>query len=221
MANERKYFVLCADNCKFESMTKEQILTAILQAISTGEIKDVDTGFVTTVKEQNSGAGLSFWVGTQAQYNAIETKIANCFYIITDDTTAEELNKKIVETDKRLEALEIDYIVEQGVNGIWNYRKWNSGIIECWGKAVGKTAPNNETSPYPWNSVELPCPLVTMNYVNIQACDTDSEGWKVDRVLPEFKGGKDLTVLEFVAYSINSEKSTSINYSINVKGTWK
>ena len=27
----------------------------------------------------------------------------------------------------------VDYIVEQGVSGIWSYRKWNSGIAECWG----------------------------------------------------------------------------------------
>ena len=27
-----------------------------------------------------------------------------------------------------------DYIVEQGTSGIWTYRKWNSGVAECWGK---------------------------------------------------------------------------------------
>jgi hypothetical protein len=26
-----------------------------------------------------------------------------------------------------------DFVVEQGVNGIWTYRKWHSGIAECWG----------------------------------------------------------------------------------------
>ena len=26
-----------------------------------------------------------------------------------------------------------DYVVEQGASGIWTYRKWNSGIAECWG----------------------------------------------------------------------------------------
>ena len=26
-----------------------------------------------------------------------------------------------------------DYVVEQGISGIWTYRKWNSGIVECWG----------------------------------------------------------------------------------------
>ena len=26
-----------------------------------------------------------------------------------------------------------DFVVEQGTTGIWTYRKWNSGIAECWG----------------------------------------------------------------------------------------
>lgn len=25
-----------------------------------------------------------------------------------------------------------DYIIQQGVSGIWTYRKWNSGMAECW-----------------------------------------------------------------------------------------
>ena len=25
-----------------------------------------------------------------------------------------------------------DYVVAQGTSGIWTYRKWNSGIAECW-----------------------------------------------------------------------------------------
>ena len=28
----------------------------------------------------------------------------------------------------------VDYVVEQGTSGIWTYRKWNSGIAECWGQ---------------------------------------------------------------------------------------
>lgn len=30
-------------------------------------------------------------------------------------------------------ALKVDYIIEQGTSGIWTYRKWNSGMAECWG----------------------------------------------------------------------------------------
>ena len=25
-----------------------------------------------------------------------------------------------------------DYVIEQGTSGVWFYRKWNSGIAECW-----------------------------------------------------------------------------------------
>ena len=41
-----------------------------------------------------------------------------------------DLKKQI---NKLLEAVSVDYIVEQGTSGIWTYRKWNSGIAECWG----------------------------------------------------------------------------------------
>lgn len=27
----------------------------------------------------------------------------------------------------------VDLVVEQGTSGIWTYRKWSSGIAECWG----------------------------------------------------------------------------------------
>lgn len=102
MADERIYYVLCADNCKFESMTKEQILAAIEQAVSTGEIKNVDTGFVTRLKEQNANKALTFWVGTTAEYNAIPQKVENCFYILTDDTTAEDINTRFTEFETEL-----------------------------------------------------------------------------------------------------------------------
>ena len=35
--------------------------------------------------------------------------------------------------NKIAQRLGVDYIVEQGESGIWTYRKWASGIAECWG----------------------------------------------------------------------------------------
>ena len=29
-----------------------------------------------------------------------------------------------------------DVVVEEGTSGIWSYRKWNSGIAECWGRSA-------------------------------------------------------------------------------------
>lgn len=89
------FYVICDDDSKHESMTKEQILAAIAQAIETGSIGDCDTGFVTKVKELNGGRAVTFWVGTQAQYNALAEKAENCVYIITDDTTGEDLLRAV------------------------------------------------------------------------------------------------------------------------------
>jgi hypothetical protein len=37
-------------------------------------------------------------------------------------------------------AIKEDLVVEQGTSGIWEYRKWYSGKVECWGRwAVGVT----------------------------------------------------------------------------------
>lgn len=85
------YYVICEDNCKFESMTKEQIINAIYNAISTGDVGDVDAGFITKVKAVNSEKYITFWLGTRAEYNALATKSENCLYIITDDDSYEQL----------------------------------------------------------------------------------------------------------------------------------
>lgn len=104
MTDERKYYVICADNCKFESMTKEQILTAIEQAINTGKIHNVDSGFITKIKEINHNTVLSLWIGKQAEYNALEEKPKDCFCIITDDTTAEDIAKALSDMQEIIDA---------------------------------------------------------------------------------------------------------------------
>ena len=130
---KKKVFVFCGDDCKSEGMTKQQILTAIEQAISTGKITDVDTGFVTTIKEKNHLVGLSFWVGTQAEYNALPEKANNCFYIITDDTSFADVVAVVEQHTNAIENLSVDYIVERGSSGGFTYEKWNSGKAVCFG----------------------------------------------------------------------------------------
>lgn len=36
-----------------------------------------------------------------------------------------------------------DYIVEQGTSGIWTYRKWASGVAECWAKITQTVTPGD------------------------------------------------------------------------------
>lgn len=87
MADTPKVYVFCDANCKWEGMTKEQILTAIMQAVNEGTIGDIDTGFITTIKTIN-GEPLKFFYGTQAAYNDLsDEEKANLYPVITDDTT--------------------------------------------------------------------------------------------------------------------------------------
>lgn len=60
-----------------------------------------------------------------------------------------------------IELTQSDWIVEQGTSGIWTYRKWSSGISECWGKWTGTLSHNatalggyqyvTDALPYPAN----------------------------------------------------------------------
>lgn len=99
------YYVLCDDDSRHESMTKEEILAAITQAVSGEAVIDPDAGILTKVKETNSGGYITFWVGTQAQYNALNGEIVqNCLYIITDDTLRSDIENAVAGVEARIEA---------------------------------------------------------------------------------------------------------------------
>lgn len=103
--SERNYYVICDDNCKFEAMTKEQIITAIAEA--TGETPThIDDAFITKIKEMNKNAPLKMWIGTSAEYNALQNKEPNCLYFLTDETNLEEMQTQILEIDDRLQTAE-------------------------------------------------------------------------------------------------------------------
>ena len=42
-----------------------------------------------------------------------------------------------------------DFPIEIGTSGIWTYRKWSSGVAECWGKLS-----NQKTTP-PWSNMQV------------------------------------------------------------------
>lgn len=104
-------YVLCDNNCKYEGMTKEQILAAITQAVESGTIGNCDTGFITTIKTIN-GLPLKFFVGTQAEYDLLSKDAKqNLFAIITNDTTKEgllnainELSEKVTNIDTKVDS---------------------------------------------------------------------------------------------------------------------
>lgn len=103
--SERTYYCFCDDNCKFETMNKEQILTAITQAASGSAVIDPDAAVISKVRETNGGGAVTFWVGTQAQYNALQgNTVKNCMYIITDDTLRKDIEAALKDVESRIAA---------------------------------------------------------------------------------------------------------------------
>lgn len=57
-----------------------------------------------------------------------------------------------------------DCVIEQGTSGIWTWRKWQSGIAECWGTYTASIAVNVSSGSYGGyrsngNSASLPSGL--------------------------------------------------------------
>lgn len=88
-------------------LTEQQIITLVNNIITTGSVGNIDTGFVTTIKEQNAGKALQFWIGTQAEYNAIAEPVANMFYIVTDDPYKQNVQDAIDAINARIDEIEI------------------------------------------------------------------------------------------------------------------
>ena len=133
MADERKFYVYCDDDCKFESMTKEQIIAAIAEA--TGNTPtEIDNAFITKIKEMNAGKSVMFWVGTEAEFNAlspapevktIRIKISEdgMLYICNDNSenenyvpTTRKINGKELTEDIEIDAESVGAIPKTGLS---------------------------------------------------------------------------------------------------------
>lgn len=107
-------YAMCANNCKYETYTREQIATILQQLIDGGSLAGIDptlSPIVALVRETKSNADLSFWLGTEAEYNALDpAPDAALFmgrvgadgkiYFCTDDTTLQGWYDNIVQDAK-------------------------------------------------------------------------------------------------------------------------
>lgn len=114
MSTTPTVYAICDNNCRYETLTREQILTAIMQAVNEGTIGDIDAGFITTVKTIN-GRKLKLFVGSQSEYETLtDDDKQNLFAVITNDTTKEGINAVLDGLESDLDGLEtkINKIVE-------------------------------------------------------------------------------------------------------------
>lgn len=104
------YYVIDDDDCKYEGMTKEQILSAIEQGLAQGYVSDPDSAVFSKIKEMRANAATQIWVGTEAQFNAISPAPAvgksvvrvgadGVLYLCSDDSTLNDLSEHLNDTN--------------------------------------------------------------------------------------------------------------------------
>ncbi len=115
-----------------------------------------------------------------------------------------------------------DWIVEQGTEGIWTYRKWNSGIAECWGLAEisGLTWSSYTTGGIAtsYNSSPAQIPMPTSLFTNIISITANTHyagsnvGWVANTTF-----STTAVLLTFV----RNGTTGVMRAFINIKGSWK
>ena len=113
------FYCVCDDDCRYETMTKEQILTAIEQALEQGYVSDPDGAVFSRIKEVRANGTAQLWLGTEAEFNAIgpapTTNLSlvrvgadGVLYICTNDTTLNRILSFAV----------ADEVTEDGTNAV-------------------------------------------------------------------------------------------------------
>ena len=131
-------------------------------------------------------------------------------------TALPQLEKRIAE----LEEKRADYVVEQGTDGIWTYRKWASGIAECWGDTGVITITNYNTynNMYGYmTSVTLPQGLFINAPIFTYSAYVDN-GFALTGTVNT--GSHTTTTLALYALS-SATGSKPTRWLVDAKGRWK
>ena len=108
-----------------------------------------------------------------------------------------------------------DFVVQNGVSGMWTYRKWKNGVAECWGRTslAGSTTMSEL-------QISLPFTFSSSDY--IVTVSPSINGTIVSRYLVGTSAGNDgRTTTSFKIAHQTSTASYSVSYMINVIGRWK
>lgn len=111
-----------------------------------------------------------------------------------------------------------DYVVEQGTLGIWTYRKWDSGIAECWlstEQSLTCAAPKSLMGGY-YSSVDLETPFTFASYLGGVGDSALGTGVGFTNVRPQSSNSK------ISVYSWGNQNVATINiFAIYLFGRWK
>lgn len=105
-----------------------------------------------------------------------------------------------------------DSVYDVGTSGIWRYRRWESGLAECWGQfdTTGGT------------TVTLPFTMADANYTVTYAFTNNGQAVKKSWIGGwDGKNGKNVAYFPLIIQRESGHESTSIRADFVVRGRWK
>jgi len=113
-----------------------------------------------------------------------------------------------------------DYVVAQGTSGGWRYRKWNSGIAECF--LSSEVVPTNGAGEK-YHSVTLPFAFYNNSYhVSVSGVKAAHQNYAHDFLLGDSSSndGRTTTSIMF-HFQYSSDTAYNVGFTIFVMGRWK
>lgn len=117
-----------------------------------------------------------------------------------------------------------DFIVEQGTSGTWTYRKWNSGIAECWGFVTGPTLEKVEIINYTTFTTALPSGLFVTRQCAYYSLGKNA--WAMCTVYDNTSNDAGYSndnnnIKTTIWWRVNDSSVHDISFYVRVIGIWK
>ena len=102
-----KHIIDDADKNKYEALSKAEVIALLQQVIESGQLPEGELeGLVLSLKNPIDNLNYKIAFCSQAKYNelkAAEQLETNCYYIITDDTSYDDINNAIQQINRDIE----------------------------------------------------------------------------------------------------------------------
>ena len=186
-------------------------------------INSITSNMGTTIKKHNSFSSVNAINVTDEDTNLLQVDWNG--RVTGSDMSSTEITEFINSIGTPTGNLPVDWIVEEGVSGIWTYRKWNSGFVDMWGVSTDTEAPYTTTAQYgywyPHNrTIEFPFPI---SYASGSYSVFCGSAWGIPGApFPYSHDDSQTPITSSRIYALASNSSTiKVTYKIQLHGRWK
>ena len=109
-----------------------------------------------------------------------------------------------------------DFVIEQGTDGIWIYRKWVSGIAECWARLSNQKTTAEWSTTQAYVSISLPFAFAEPPVVTCSGCQNEYAGSYI-----AYTDSSSTSVGAYMQCTAAPSDTAYCTFCFQVKGKWQ